>query len=407
MKAPVKTPDGWRVDYRDQFGNRYRYTYHRKQDAQQALDDARAAIKDGSFVAAAEVPTFSEVAEQWFATKQAQNRRPNTLEQYRTHLDNHLLPELGRLRLNQIDVDRIERMRDTLLADTTKKVTAPTVNKLLTTASAIFKVGIKHKKCANNPAELADRLQVSEAITDEDGAIHRVSSRPVTDEDILTPEEIQKLSKHAKAGLPYTLLLTAAATGARHNELLALRWGDIDFDGGAIQIRRSLTWVKAEAGGREPTFYPPKTRAGRRRIPLPPALIQALRVYYLQTHFKAPGDLIFQTREGRAMHHRTVRRDVLERTRKQAKLRGFTMHSLRHTFASSLLQAGASITEVQRYMGHNKSAHVTLDVYAHFMPTADSGAVTAHVARLLPYGHSLDTLAAPAPKDAADAAVSA
>lgn len=404
MKAPRKVPAGWRIDYRDQFGKRYRHTYDRKQDAQDALDEARAAIKGGTFVAAGDVPTFAEVAEQWFANKKG--LRPNTVEQYRTHLDNHLLPELGRLRLNQIDVDRIERMRDTLLADAAKHVGAPTVNKLLTTAAAIFKFAVKRKRCASNPAQLADRLQISEELTDEDGVVHRVGTRPVTDEDILTPEEIQKLLKHAKAGLPYTLLLTAAATGARHNELLALRWQDIDFDSGAIQIRRSLTWAKVEAGGREPKFYPPKTRAGRRRIPAPPVLVQALRRYYLQSRSKAPGDLVFQTREGRAMHHRTVRRDVLERTRKRAELRAFTMHSLRHTFASSLLQAGASITEVQKYMGH-KSAHVTLNVYAHFMPTADSGAVSAHVARLFPVGHVLDTLAAPGTNSAPDAAVSA
>jgi site-specific recombinase XerD len=124
-----------------------------------------------------------------------------------------------------------------------------------------------------------------------------------------------------------------------------------------------------------------------------------------KSQFKAPGDLVFCTREGKPLHHRTVRRDVIERTRKRVKVRHFTMHSLRHSFATSLLQAGAAITEVQRYMGH-KSAHVTLDVYAHFIPTADSGAVTAHVAKLFPNGQVLDTSAAPSGTDATGAAVS-
>lgn len=211
--------------------------------------------------------------------------------------------------------------------------------------------------------------------------------------------------KHAKQGLSYTLLLTAASTGARHNELLALRWQDVDLDGAAIHIKRTLTWAKTEEG-RVAKFYPPKTRAGVRRIPAPMPLIQALRLWYLQSYYKASGDLVFCTREGKPLHHRTVRRDVIGRTRKRAVVRHFTMHSLRHTFASSLLQAGAAITEVQKYMGH-KSAHVTLDVYAHFIPTTDSGAVAAHVSRLFPNGHIVDTLTAPNGNNPNDAAVSA
>jgi integrase len=198
-----------------------------------------------------------------------------------------------------------------------------------------------------------------QAYAAQSGDVHRVSRRAVTDEDVLTPEDIQKLLRHATAGLPYTLRLTAAATGCRHNELLALRWQDIDFEGAAIHVRRSLTWVRegqGDAEARVAKFYPPKTDTGRRRIPAPPELLQALRRWFLQTHFKAAGDLVFPTRTGQPSHHRTVRRDVLERTRKRAKVRKFTMHSLRHSFASSLLQGGASIAEVQKYMGHKNAS---------------------------------------------------
>src|SRR5262249_526716 len=90
-----------------------------------------------------------------------------------------------------------------------------------------------------------------------------------------------------------------------------------------------------------------------------------------------------------------------------AKLRHCTMHSLRHTFASSLLQDGAAITEVQRYMGH-KHASLTLDVYGHFLPTGDSGRVHTHVLRLLGrVGHFVDSSGPEGANGAADSAVSA
>lgn len=401
-------PDGrWRIDYRDQFGKRYRKMFTKERAAQRALHDAERAVEQGAHVAPTNLPTFAEMAEQWFANKRT--LRPATVDGYRTHLENHLLPELGPLRLNQVDVDAMERFRDALLADTEKGLGAVTVNKVMTTAAAIFRFAEKRKKCSNNPAALADRLHVSEEIVDEGGDVHRVSRRAVSDEDVLTADEIQKLLRHAKTGLPYTLLLTAAATGCRHNELLALRWQDIDFEGGAVHVRRSLTWVRGgegESDTRVPKFYPPKTETGRRKVPAPPELLQALRRWFLQTHFKAAGDLVFPTRTGQPRHHRTVRRDVLERTRKRAGVRRFTMHSLRHSFASSLLEGGASIAEVQKYMGH-KTPAVTLNVYAHFLPTEDTGAVAAHVCRIFPVGHFLDTSAAsdsnPAPDDAVSA----
>ena len=220
----------------------------------------------------------------------------------------------------------------------------------------------------------------------------------------MTPDEIKKLLQGAPAGFAYTLLLTAAATGARHNELLALGWRDVDFEGGTVRVRRTLSWVATDEGS-APRYFPPKTKAGRRKIPAPPPLLQALRRWFLQSHYKAECDLIFPNAAGAPRDHRAVNRRV-RRLRTRIGLRTFTMYSLRHTFASSLLQGGASIAEVQKYMGH-KTPAVTLNTYTHFLPTEDSGAVAAHVARLFPYGHFLDTLAASGSDQPDSAAVSA
>ncbi len=98
---------------------------------------------------------------------------------------------------------------------------------------------------------------------------------------------------------------------------------------------------------------------------------------------------------------------VLARTRKNAGLKHCTMHSLRHGFASSLWVDGASLTEVQKYMGH-KSAVVTLNTYAHFLPTEDAGRVRGHVQRRLGrVGHFMDTSGAESPDATSGGAVSA
>jgi integrase len=151
------------------------------------------------------------------------------------------------------------------------------------------------------------------------------------------------------------------------------------------------TWEKTDNGPRQPKFYPPKTKAGRRKIPAPPELIHALKQWFLKTEFKQANNLIFPTRTGTPQRHRNTAKK-LERLCVRAKMRRVTLHSFRHTFASSLLQDRASITEVQKYMGH-KTPGVTLNVYSHFLPSDDTGRVRAHVQRLLGrLGHFVDTL---------------
>jgi integrase len=70
----------------------------------------------------------------------------------------------------------------------------------------------------------------------------------------------------------------------RHDELLALRWSDIDLQAGKIFVRRSLSWarLKGETGPARPRFYEPKTKSGIRTLPAPPELLSALRVWKLE-----------------------------------------------------------------------------------------------------------------------------
>jgi integrase len=104
------------------------------------------------------------------------------------------------------------------------------VKKVLTTASAVFRAAIKKGRCTMNPAALADRPEDSAEELGADGEVYRTGrTRAVTADQVLSPQEIRHLLANAKAGYYRALLWMAAATGARHSEILALRWSDIDF----------------------------------------------------------------------------------------------------------------------------------------------------------------------------------
>jgi integrase len=92
----------------------------------------------------------------------------------------------------------------------------------------------------------------------------------VTEDEVLSPSDCRKLVYAAPEGFERTLLMTAVMTGARHDELLALKGPDMNFDGGTIHIRRSLSWAKLPGEEKRARFFDTKTgRRGNRKVPCP------------------------------------------------------------------------------------------------------------------------------------------
>ena len=279
---------------------------------------------------------------------------------------------------------------------------AQTVNKILNTATAIFKLAIKKKRTKENPVADAGRLGL------DDGEIVNGEERKrgiggLSDNDVLSPDELRRLIVVTESDLYGTLVLTAILTGARHDELLALKWGAIDLEAGKIWIRESLTWarIKGETFEERWRFYPPKTKAGIRPLEIPPELVSRLKTWKL----KCPPsklDLVFPTPEGNPMQRHHTLRCGLHPLLRRAKLRIVDMHSLRHSFASALIMEGAPVTEVKAVMGHS-NATTTLNIYAHWFKEAETGAMTKLAQILMAkkpsqkasdegHGHFLDTL---------------
>ncbi len=382
----------WRVDFRDQTGARHRATFDTRKEAENALSDFRRQINQGNFITAKEVPLLREVAEEWFVAKR--EHRPSTQAQWQSHIDRHLNPHIGKLRLDQINVSVIEKLRDTLRR---AGLSPQTVNKVLTTATAIFKLAVRRNYWTSNPAASAERLRVTTTELAEDGSRPaRDASRPVRAEEVLNPAELQRLLAAAERGFYQTLFLTASLTGMRHDELLALRWSDIDQQAGKIFVRRSLSWarLKGETGPARPRFYEPKTKSGIRTLPAPSELLSALRVWKLECP-KGELDLVFAAPTGLPAHRSNVLRYGLYRALRRAGLRRVDMHSLRHSFASALIMAGAPVTEVQHLLGHS-SPQTTLKVYSHWFANTQSDSVD-RLSRTLAgnHGHFLDTLGHP------------
>ena len=175
-------------------------------------------------------------------------------------------------------------------------------------------------------------------------------------ERIARPAEARTLLE-ALSECDRALWATALYAGLRRGELRALRWSEVDFEQGVIRVERS--WDD-RVGPIEP-----KSRAGRRRVPLTQPLRAGLAAHRLLCG-GGRDDLVFAGRGGNAFCPEAAARRAKLAWRK-AKLDPIGLHECRHTYAAFMIAAGVNAKALSTYMGHS-SITVTLDRYGHLMP---------------------------------------
>jgi integrase len=167
----------------------------------------------------------------------------------------------------------------------------------------------------------------------------------------------------------YALYVLALGTGMREGELFALEWKDVDFPGAAVTVRRTLE----EVGGRVRTKEP-KTAKSRRRVDLPRFALNALHEHrkcmLSEGNAAAP---VFCDQRGGYLRKSNVARRSFRPLMECSGIPRIRFHDLRHTAATLLLSAGENAKVVSERMGH-ASVQITLDTYAHVLPTMQKGA---------------------------------
>jgi integrase len=156
-----------------------------------------------------------------------------------------------------------------------------------------------------------------------------------------------------------TLYLTAAMTGMRQGELLALRWRDIDWTAGRVRVRRN--YVRGE-------FGTPKSKRSSRAVPLADRLAAELERHFQRSAFQGEDDLVFchPVVGGPLERSRLLKR--YKAALKRAGVREVRFHDLRHTFGTRTAAAGVPLRTLQEWMGH-RDFKTTL-VYADYQPDA-------------------------------------
>jgi integrase len=337
-------PSGrWQAKYRNPRTNEFVVaptTFTNKGDATRWLASVQREIERGTWIDPAwSSVTIIDYATSWLAQR---TLRPRTVELYQGLLDRYLLPELGRIELGALTPRDVRAWHVALLKrGRPGPVTVAKAYRLLRT---ICETAVSDEMIARNPCNL------------KGAAVEHSPERPV-----LSVAEVEAVAGAIEERYG-ALVLLAAWCGLRLGEALALTRADVDLDRGSVNIDKSAAELKSG----ERVVGPPKTKAGIRKVYMPPHVVPALRVHLERFSGSGSDDLVFTGTQGQPLRRASLY-TAWTRATKELGMTGVRLHDLRHTGATLAAATGASTKELMNRLGHASSEaalryqHATVD----------------------------------------------
>jgi integrase len=289
-------------------------------------------------------------------------RKRSTMADYSNVIDHDVLPYFGEdTPVEDIDTHDVDALKDHLLT----RVSHRTAQKILVILHGVMARAKRKGWITVNPCEDAEKVTV----------------KRTDDFNVLSVEQVHAVASEAASELLRAVFLTAAFTGLRMGELLALRWRHIDFASRILHVQRNYV------EGEEDT---PKSHR-RRSVPVSDQAVVVLEALSRREHFTGPDDLVLCDEVGHHLDDNTVRDEfyaALERAGlghlryveppSHANPKGvmrddpIVFHDLRHTFGTQCAARGIDLRKIQAWMGH-ADIQTTMR-YLHYVPAHDDAA---------------------------------
>jgi len=323
-----------RIRQRITLGNDVQWVTGRTQ--RELIDNViRLALKHsaGAPVSGRRTHDFQSYARNWMALYKENHLKHTTLREYASVLKRHLIPFFGEMDVSTITIDDVQRFMNSK-ADMSRK----SIHEMVMVLGMILECAVEDGILPRNPAR-SKRL--------------RNPSHKVTTRNALTSAEVADIISHLHLlteERDRMMLVLLIYTGMRRNEVLGLRWGDVDLVGGTISVLRGVTYK-----GNLPQISTPKTAAGIRQIPIPAVLRQWL----------IPMDMDCYVVGGQTspISEKTFIR-MWQRIERTIDLHGATPHIFRHTYMTFAQRAQIPVKTLQSIGGYADLATLQ-DRYVH------------------------------------------
>ncbi len=309
--------------------------------------------------------TTKQFLEDWLENTHKQNIRPRSHERYEQIIRLHIVPSLGKVQLQKLAPQQLKKLYADKLKEGLSTVTVAAIHNLLHRA---LDDAVKWDILARN---VCDRISPPRKI-----------NREITP---LTAEQTHTLLAEIHGHPHEALFVLALNTGMRRGELLGLKWRDINFIDGILQVRRILNRVPTKMikeVGQRYVESEPKTKKSRRPILLTALALDALlqhRIKQQEAKEKAGAawedhDYVFCTPLGKHLHPGNDALVGLKKILVKANLPDIRFHDLRHSAATLLLSMEVHPKVAQEILGHSLIS-ITMDIYSHVLPTMQKEAM--------------------------------
>lgn len=281
--------------------------------------------------------------------------RQSTYDNYLIWIKGHIIPAIGEIKLSELSTDDIQKIYRKMIDD---KKSSASIGKVHQIINSSLEKAVEKKMLTWNPAKATVRPPVKQK-----------------EAKALTEKEMDKFIElvYKKDIRWKAAFLTLLGTGLRIGELLALEWQDINLEAGTLKVNKGLSRTK-EGLVVEDT----KTVRSNRTTPLPKDVIKALtelketqKVVFLDKKL----NLVFKTKNHTHIGPRNFQRMYYSIREKANVPKDVTLHGLRHTFATRLLEAGENLRVVMELLGHAEIG-TTANIYSHVQPLTKEIAVS-------------------------------
>jgi integrase len=347
--------------------------YPTRRAAQAALTTVLCGLQTGTYAQRTDVTLSEFLLKEWLPVTQ-NSIRSTTYSSYATHVKKHILPTLGRVKLQKLTPVMINSLYVQLLNDGKVSgsggLSASSVRRVHATLHRALNNAVRWDRLLRNPADAADPPRLGGTREEKIQA--------------WTNLELRKFLEVVKIERLYPLWLTLAMTGLRRGEALALRWTDVDLERARLSVRRSLVPINGTI-----EVHEPKTSRGRRLVALDPFTVSVLKAWshrQIEERLQwgsawTDSGLVFTRPDGKLIHPERVTK-AFRAAVKKTGLPQIHLHDLRHTHATLALAAGVHPKVVCDRLGHSTVA-ITLDIYSHVIPALSEEAAATVAAMVM------------------------